>query len=267
MRIVSLCPSNTEALAFLGLEKLLVGTDNYSDWPEGVRELPKLGPDLDIDMDRVEALKPDLVVASLTVPGMEKNVERLVERGLPHLVLSPNKLDDVADNLLTLGEATGRQEAAGRAHEAFTETIRRYREISRRAESRPSVYWEWWAKPVFTPGGGNWLTELTELAGGRNLFADRPEPSVRSTWEEVAERQPDHIALAWVGIRPKLVKPDTVRARPGWDALEAVRRDRIHVMEEALFCRPSPRLLDGLKKLATVLHPELYGPMKGGEPI
>lgn len=107
LKIVSLCPSNTELLAYLGRLDDVAAVDDSSDWPPEVKQLPNVGPDLHIDMDRVEALKPDLVVASLSVPGMERNVEELKRRGLPHLVLASNSLEDIANDLLQLGEALG----------------------------------------------------------------------------------------------------------------------------------------------------------------
>lgn len=72
MKVISICPSNTEIIDYLGKIDLLIGVDNFSDCPVSVHDLPKLGPDLSIDMDKVEALKPDLVLASLSVPGMRK---------------------------------------------------------------------------------------------------------------------------------------------------------------------------------------------------
>lgn len=72
MRLISICPSNTELVAYLGLVDQLVGVDDFSDWPIAVKNLPQLGPDLSINMDALEALEPDLVLASLSVPGMEK---------------------------------------------------------------------------------------------------------------------------------------------------------------------------------------------------
>src|SRR5699024_11072822 len=107
LRIASLCPSNTELLDFMGLTQNLVGVDNYSTWPKEVEELPRLGSDQDIDMDKVEMLHPDLVVASLTVPGMEKNIERLKERNLPYMVLNAVSFIDIGENILKLGEAMG----------------------------------------------------------------------------------------------------------------------------------------------------------------
>ena len=258
MRIVSLCPSNTELLAYLGFTDRIVGVDNFSDWPEQVKELPQLGPDLSIDVDAVEELKPDLVVASLSVPGMERNIETLEERQLPHIVLNPHSLADIGGNLLAVGEALDCMEQAERVYAQYHRVLDRFREWSREAGSRPTIYWEWWAKPVFTPGGSNWLTEISELAGGRNLLAEASESSVKTTWEDIRERHPDVICLAWVGVRQELVKPEIVKKRPGWSELPAVAEGRLYVMEEPLYCRPSPRLLVGLSKLAYLLHPDIY---------
>ena len=83
MKLISICPSNTELLGYLGLTSSLIGVDNYSDWPEEVSSLPRLGSDLNIDMDKVEELQPDLVLASLSVPGMERNIEELEKRKIP----------------------------------------------------------------------------------------------------------------------------------------------------------------------------------------
>jgi iron complex transport system substrate-binding protein len=255
MRIVSICPSNTEMIGTLGLQEKLVGVDNYSDWPHSVASLPRLGPDLDIDMDAVSRLQPDLVVASLSVPGMDKNVEALQARGLPHIVLNPNSLHDIANQLLTLAEACGILSHGERVRSEFLSCIDSFRTAAAKREDRAEVYWEWWPKPVFTPGGANWLTEISELAGGCNLFADHSEASVQTNWEEVLRRNPDVIAMVWVGVKESKMNPAVYRARPGWDRMKAVNTGRIFVLEERLFCRPSPRLLLGLQKLSRLLNP------------
>ena len=81
----------------------LIAVDDFSDWPESINRLPRLGPDLSIDMDKVESLKPDLVLASLSVPGMEKNIDELKKRKIPHIILNPQSLNDIADDLLLVG--------------------------------------------------------------------------------------------------------------------------------------------------------------------
>lgn len=258
MRIVSICPSNTELLAFLDAEHLLVGRDDFSDWPESIAGLPKLGPDLSIRMDELEALAPDLVLASLSVPGMEKNIEELVKRGIPHLVLNPQSLAEIGEDLLTVGKACGID--AEKVHQQYQAAIEEIKSRSEKADSRPALYWEWWPKPVFTPGRVNWLTEISAITGGHNVFADIESANIQTDWEDVRKRNPDFILLAWVGIMTSKVKPELVKKRPGWSDMQAFKN--IHIMEEELFCRPSPRLIEGAIRLGKLIHPLLYGDME-----
>lgn len=261
MRLISICPSNTELLAFLGAEKMLVGIDDYSDWPESVTHLPRLGPDLSIRMDELEKLEPDLVLASLSVPGMEKNVEELKKREIPHIILDPQSLEDIGQDLLTVGGACGVD--ALTAYAEYTAAIEEIKSRSSAVESRPSLYWEWWPKPIFTPGKINWLTEISEITGGRNLFEDKEQANVQTLWEDVQTRNPDYILLAWVGIMTDKVKPELVRKRPGYKEMKA--SENIHIMEEELYCRPSPRLLEGAIKLGKLIHPEQFNSMEVSE--
>ncbi len=257
MRIISICPSNTELLAFLDADHLLVGVDDYSDWPKRINALPRLGPDLDIRMDELEALKPDLVLASLSVPGMEKNIEELKKRGIPHLILNPQSLLEIGNDLLTVGEACNID--AQPVYNAYQQVIEDIKMRSAEAKTRPSLYWEWWPKPVFTPGNVNWLSEISEITGGRNTFSDIDLANIQTDWAAIEKRNPDYILLAWVGIMTSKVKPELVRRRPGWEKMKAY--DEIHIMEEELYCRPSPRLLEGAIKLGKLIHPELFHDM------
>ncbi|WP_210365712.1 cobalamin-binding protein [Bacillus sp. REN3] len=254
MRVVSLCPSNTEIMEFLGLAHLLVGVDDFSDWPESIKRLPKLGPDLSIDLDLVQQLKPDLVLASLSVPGMEKNVEGLKELGLPYIVLNPQSFADIEKDLLITAEALQMPERGKEAAREFRSRFEETKAKGSQAVYWPRLYWEWWPKPVFTPGNINWLTELSEAAGAENAFKDVELASVQTDWDDVRSRNPDYICIAWVGVSRQKVKKEQITKRPGWEELDAVKKDRILILEEELFCRPSPRLLDGLEKLYGLIH-------------
>lgn len=254
MRVVSLCPSNTELMEYLGLTHLLIGVDDFSDWPASISSLPKLGPDLSINMDLVEQLKPDIVLASLSVPGMEKNVEALMERGIPHIVLSPQSLIDIEEDLLKTAEVLGEQEHGMKAAREFRIRLENLKEKSRNVNHRPRLYWEWWPKPIFTPGKINWLTEISEAAGATNIFADVELASVQADWEDVLNRKPDFICLAWVGVRKEKVQKSMVLKRPGFEKLKLLNDSQILILEEELFCRPSPRLLDGLENLFKLIH-------------
>ncbi|HEU4963102.1 MAG TPA: cobalamin-binding protein [Bacilli bacterium] len=257
-RIVSICPSNTELLDALGLMDRVVGVDDYSDWPvEKVKDLPKLGPDLNIDMDKLQALEPDLVIASLSVPGMEKNVERLEALGIAHLVLNPKSIDEIYGDLLTLGQACGVEERARDVIASLQARVAAVQEKVQHRKHTPKVFWEWWPRPIFTPGAANWLTPISDLAGATNLFADQPGDSYTATHEEVIERRPDFIFAVWCGVHADKVKPSMITEREGYAAIPAVANEQVHVLEEGLYCRPSQRLFQGLEELVALLHPEL----------
>ncbi|WP_347338341.1 ABC transporter substrate-binding protein [Tumebacillus amylolyticus] len=259
-RIVSICPSNTELLHALGLMDRVVGVDDYSDWPtEWVRDLPKLGPDLNIDMEKLQALKPDLIIASLSVPGMEKNIERLEALHLNYLVLDPKSFEDIYRDVETLGKACGVED---RAAEVIAELRGRVTRVVEAVQARNSttelkLYWEWWPRPLISPGSLNWLTELSRLVGAQNLFADKPGDSYTAEHEEVISRAPDFVFAVWCGVHADKVKPSMITERPGWDTVPAVVQDRVYVLEEGLYCRPSQRLFDGLEDLARLLYPDI----------
>ncbi|OKL37748.1 cobalamin-binding protein [Domibacillus mangrovi] len=239
MRIVSICPSNTEVCEYLGIEDQIVGVDDYSDL-----ERVRLGPDLSIDMEKLEAVKPDIVLASLSVPGMEKNVAELERRGIPHIVTNPNSLDDIGMSIMQIGEACGVN--GSEAKQRWQQSLDMYR--SRNWNRLVRVYWEWWPKPVFTPGRANWLTEMSALCGAENVFADHEEASVQTDWETVVSKKPDILLLAWVGVMTDKVNTEVVKKRSGYEGVP------IYVMEEKYFCRPSPQLLVGLEQLDNVLN-------------
>jgi len=262
MRLISICPSNTELLAYLNLADQLIGLDDFSDWPASIQHLPKLGPDLSIRMDELEALKPDLVLASLSVPGMEKNIAQLIERNIPHLVLDPQSLEDIAEDMRTVGKACGIQEQTEVVVGEYREFIAELRARATSVTKLPELYFEWWPKPIFTPGRINWLTEISEVCGGRNIFRDVELASIQTDWSDVLKRNPDYFFLAWVGVQQAKVNKKVIEKRPGFHQLTNEQKDNLHILEEELFCRPSPRLLEGALKLANILHPTMYGDLK-----
>lgn len=259
MKLISICPSNTELAGYLGLTASLIGIDNFSDWPEEIDKIPRLGPDLDIDMDKVEDLKPDFVLASLSVPGMERNIKELEKRKIPFIIVpNPQTIQEVGECLLFVGKATNTLDKAKLLNEKFTRIIQYYDSLSQQVEKQKTLYWEWWPKPVFTPGAGNWLTEISRLAGGRNIFDDRAEAGVQTNWEDVKLRNPDVICVVWVGIQKKKVNPKIILKRPGWEQMNAIKNEKLFILDEPLFCRPSPRLVNGLAKIASILHSDVY---------
>jgi iron complex transport system substrate-binding protein len=257
-RIVSLTCSNTEILFALGLGAQVVGVDDWSDFPREVKTLSKVGPDLKIDMAKVAALEPDLVLASLSVPGMERNLPGLERLGLPFLVLEPRSLDDVFKDIEEISAATGVSEAGRRLIAELHTRIDAVRARAHEAIDRPRLYWEWWPKPLISPGRWSWMVQMCELAAADFLFKDVEATSFVVEESRVFEQDPDLVMLCWCGTLQEKMNVSKVGERPGWERLRAVKQGRIHCFPEDLFGRPGPRLVEGLERLAQVVHPELF---------
>jgi iron complex transport system substrate-binding protein len=255
MRLVSICPSNTEILYFLGAAEQIVGIDDHSDWPPSLSRLPKVGPDLNIDMEKVKALKPDLVIASLSVPGMEKNIEELERLALPYLILNPKTLEEIAKDFATVGKALGIKEKGMKLSEQFLRCIEEIHSHIPEPVQPIRLYWEWWPKPVFTPGKRNWLTEVSQVVKAVNIFQDVDQESVQTNWEEVRRRKPDRILVVWTGIEKHRIKKSLILSRKVWQGEAFAKEEHIQILDEGWYCRPSPRLLTGIRNLAHLLHP------------
>jgi iron complex transport system substrate-binding protein len=253
-RIVAIAPSNTEILHALGLGRRIVGVDRWSDYPPRVLNLPRIGSDLHVDVDLVRALEPDVVVASLHVPGMEDNLPAFESAGLPYLALGGIGLDGVFEDMRTIGHYLN---CAARAELLIDQTRSRMRAVEARYAARtpkPRVHWEWSARPVVA-ARRSWITEMLHLAGGENAYLDLDVESTRVSPDEAIGRQPDVVVACWCGAR-KLPTVQRILDRPGWSTTPAIRNGRVAVFAEDLFGRPGPRLADGLERLARLLHPE-----------
>ncbi len=254
-RIVTIAPSNTEILHALGLGRRIVGVDRWSDYPPRVRSLPSVGSDLHIDIDQVTALEPDIIVASLHVPGMEDNLPAFEACGVPYLAVGGSGLAGVWQDMRTLGHYLGRAERAealiATTHARMAHVQARYGSL----QNRPTVHWEWSARPVVA-ARRSWITEMLHMAGGENAYLDLDLESTRVTPEDAIARQPQVVVACWCGAR-KLPTVQRILDRPGWQSTPAVRERRVAVFAEDLFGRPGPRLADGLERLARLLHPDL----------
>ncbi len=257
MRIVSLACSNTEIVCALGCADLLVGVDDHSDHPpEVVDRLPKVGPDLDIDVERVAALEPDLVLATLTVPGHERVVERLEAAGLPFIAPEPVSIEDVYRDIRDIGGRLGVPERAETLVADMRRALRppRDTEAEEDGAGRPSILVQWWPKPVITPGRRSWATDVLEAAGARAVLADEDVKSRPMSDDEVAEHAPDAVVLSWCGVHPNKYRPDVVLRNERWADLSFVREGRVFCVGEPYLGRPGPRLVEGVERLRAVVR-------------
>lgn len=250
MRIVSHTCSNTEIVCALGRADWLVGVDGHSDHPpDVVAPLPRIGPDLDIDIDRIRALEPDLVITSLTVPGHERCLAAIRDAGLPHLVTEPHTLADVAADIRRIAEALEAREAGARLAGRIEGAL---------AGPEPAdpvpVLVEWWPKPVIVPGRRSWINEMLRRAGAYNPWEEADAESLEVGPAAVQAAAPEAVVMSWCGVDESKYRPHVVRRRPGWETVPAISRDRIHAVSEAWLGRPGPRLVEGIEKLRRVAN-------------
>ena len=251
-RIVSIAPSNTEILHALGLGRRIVGVDRWSDYPPRVVDLPRVGSDLRVDVELVAGLKPDLVVASLHVPGMEDNLPAFERAGFAYLAVGGVGLTGVWQDMRLIGRYLGREQRAEALISQMRERMARIAARDRRASHRPRVHWEWSAHPVVA-ARRSWITELLEMVGAENVYADIDVESVRVAPDEAIARQPDVVVACWCGIK-RLPTRERILTRSGWQDTPAFRHQRVAVLSEAFFGRPGPRLAQGLEQLAALLN-------------
>ncbi|MDR3415672.1 MAG: ABC transporter substrate-binding protein [Nevskia sp.] len=249
MRLFSHTCSNTEIVCALDCADLLVGIDTDSDHPaEAAQRLPKLGRDLDLDTAGVIALRPDLVLTSLTVPGHERIVAELQDAGLRTLVCDPRSLEDVYGDIRRIAEAIG---VPGRGNR-LVDLMRAAMPPVKRAR-RPAVLVEWWPKPVIAPARQSWVSDLIELAGGTNPWRGVDAKSLPLDDAQVLAAAPEAVVMSWCGVKQENYRADIVKRRAGWEAVPAVRHQRIVPITEAWLGRPGPRLVEGYAALRRVI--------------
>jgi iron complex transport system substrate-binding protein len=252
VRIVSLTCSNTEIVCALGCGSALVGVDNHSDYPlEVIGALPRVGPDLQIDIAAVAALNPDLVLASLTVPGHERIIEGLAQAKLPFVAPEPVSLADVYSDIRLIGARLG---VSARAEGLVSAMQTALASPAPNAARPPRILVEWWPKPVIAPGRHSWVTELLKAAGGMNPLSDMPVKSQPLTDEQARALAPDAVVISWCGVKVEKYRPHIVYRRPTWQKVPALMNGRVYSISEAYLGRPGPRLVDGFNALRAIVE-------------
>lgn len=246
-RIVSLLPSDTETLCALGVCDRLVGVDTYSDFPQQVTRLPKVGGLYDPDLEKIVALKPDLVVVS----KYGKLEGPLTRAGITVLAVNPETYDEVFSKTLTLGRVVNREAQAKQLVLNMKRDIARVEILTRNATRKPSTYLEVDPAP-YSVGPNSFIGVLLTKAGARNII-----PASMGDFPKV---DPEFIVKA----NPQLMLGldlKTARSRPGWNSLQAVKTGRVLPIPKELntiLGRPGPRLPEALRGLARLVHPELF---------
>lgn len=287
-RIVSLLPSSTEIICALGLRDRLVGVSHECDYPADVVGLPVLTePKLDphdpsaaidarvreivreglsvyrINTEALQHLQPDLIVTqdqcevcAVSLPEVEEAVRCFLTPGVQVVSLKPQRLSDIWEDILRVGQAARREDVATEMVKGLKRRLWQLEQKTRHVV-RPRVACIEWIDPLFA--GGNWIAELVEIAGGDYSLAPVGTHSPKMTWQTLVEYQPEVIVIMPCGFKIPQTQADlqTLTTHPHWIKLPAVQARRVYVADgNAYFNRPGPRIVESVEILAEILHPE-----------
>ncbi|KWF77286.1 cobalamin-binding protein [Burkholderia diffusa] len=246
-RVISLAPHATELVYAAGGGAKLVGAVTYSDYPPAAQSVPRVGDNKALDLERIAALKPDLIVV-WRHGNAERQTDALRALHIPLFFSEPKHLDDVATSLHRLGTLLGTEPAADAAAASFSRDIAALRA---RYAARPPVtmFFQVWDRPLTTLNGAHLFNEVITLCGGRNVFAALKPLAPTVTDEAVLAANPEAIVTTSAGAtRSDAPLPSLARWR-AWPALTAVARNNLFAIDGDLLTRPSPRIAQGAAAL------------------
>jgi len=255
--IVSLAPSNTEIVCALDACDRVVGVTDFDDYPPEVVDIDKVVTMAQVDVEAVVAAEPDLVLAAGNELTPTPVIDQLSELGLAVLVLYPESLDEVAADIELVGTAIDQQEEAAAVVAAMDARIVAVEEAVAGIE-RPRTFYEVgvFEGIIYTAGEGSFLASLIDTAGGEPITGDALSTSIEI--EDLVAADPELILLG-DATYDETITPESVAARPGWDAMTAVEDGRVVVVtEDVVITRPGPRIVDGLEALARHIHPDAF---------
>lgn len=247
-RVVSLAPHVTEMLFAAGGGERVVGVVKFSDYPEAAKRISQVGDHRQIDMERVIALKPDLLVVWLH-GSAARQLEQLSKLGIPLFYSEPRQLDGIADNLIRIGHLLG---TAKEAQQAAADLRKQLASLTAQYTNRPPVrmFYQVWDKPLYTLNGEHILSDSIRLCGGKNIFAGMAIKAPSVGIEAVLQEDPEAIISGdqrnQTGGGVNLWKPYTT--------MTAVRRGNLFSINADLLNRASPRLIAGTAAICEKLE-------------
>jgi iron complex transport system substrate-binding protein len=252
-RIVSVAPSATEIVFALGAEDRLVAVDDFSDFPAAARALPKVGGTR-TSPERIIAHRPDLILAVTQgnlAPGLEA-------QGQAVIVFDASDIDGVYRNIELVGRVVGREKAAEELVARMRARIDAVAAKTKGITAKPRVLHEVDATDparIFVAGPNNFIDSMITVAGGVNVAANAQRKFPQLSAEEIVRADPQVIVL---GDAKYGTSVEQVKARPGWQVIDAVRSGRILPIDPDIVSRPGPRLADGVEEYAKLLHPSVF---------
>jgi iron complex transport system substrate-binding protein len=256
-RIVSLAPSNTEIVCALGACDRLVGVTDFDDFPPEVSDVAKVVVGAQVDVEKVVAADPQLILAAGNELTPSTVIARLSDLGYPVLVLYPGSLDELYADIELVGRAIDASVEAADVVAGMRTRAQAVADAVATAE-KPRTFYEVgvFEGTIYTAGADSFLASLISIAGGDPITGDALSTSIQL--EDLVAADPELILLGDAAYDPSNT-PESVATRAGWEGMTAVTEGRMVVVpDDPVITRPGPRIVDGLEALARAIHPELF---------
>jgi len=259
-RIVCLTEDTVETLYRIGAGDRVVGVSAYTMRPPEARQKPHVSAFTSARFDEIEALQPDLI---LCFSDLQADIAaELIRRGLTVMTFNQRSIEDILQMIRMLGALVGLADKAQHLCGNLQQGLSAIQMSAERLKKKPRVFFEEWPDPLIS--GIRWVEELVEIAGGVPVFPALRTAGLASqrvvTAETVIEAAPDVIVASWCG---KPVRKEEIAARPGWNAIPAVRNDRVYEIKSTYILQPGPAALtEGLLQLHAICRHAVGSPLE-----
>jgi iron complex transport system substrate-binding protein len=250
-RIVCLTGETAETLYLIGEDHRIVGISGFTSRPKEALQKPKVSTFTSAKMEQIIELQPDLVIGFSKLQA--QIAHDLIKAGVNVLVFNQRSVEEVLETILTLSRIVAAESRGVTLVERLRSDLAQIAESARRFPRRPRVFFEEWMDPLIS--GIRWVDELIELAGGDGIFSqlrcERDAKRRTVTPDSVISANPEVILASWCGRK---VDKDKIRAREGWDAIDAVRCGHVYEVKSSYILQPGPAsLTEGVRQLHAIL--------------
>ncbi|MTI69578.1 MAG: cobalamin-binding protein [Firmicutes bacterium] len=252
MKIVSLAPSHTEILYSLDVGSKVIGNTTYCDYPKEAKKVTKIGDSQNVNLEKIIELSPDLVIQY--GEGKKEVNKGIKAAGIKLLSYEPESIDEVLNVIKELGDVTNSRRKA----KILTVEMGAKKDYiigKVKDEKKVKVFYEIWHEPLMAAGPGSFVDELITLAGGENIAKDAKGKYPKFDFEQLIERNPE-VYLTANDLKSKTA--ESIKSREGYEAIKAVKDDKVYLLDGNMLSRPGPRIVDALELVAKKLHPETF---------